>query len=121
MSGTTKQKAVHQIRLGKPKAHGQGNIVNPGEVFDCPNSDLEWLQEQGACVDVDEPELAQAASDDEEAERQKLLAKAKDLGIKGIRKDLNVDTLREKIAEHEAAQGGDDDGDDDGSDEDVVG
>ena len=156
MSGTTKQRAIHEIRLGKPKKNGEPNIVKPGEPFDCPNEDLEWLQAQGACADLDEKEIAKVAAkaaattdpnaaasststastdddddddqdgddqdgdgdgDDEadaeaaEAEPQELLKEAKALKIKGIRKDLTAETLREKIAEHKAAQGGEDDDD----------
>lgn len=143
MSGTTKQRAIHQIRLGKPKKNGQSNVVQPNELFDCPNEDLEWLQSQGACVDPDESDVAAAkkkaaattdpnaaasttktaSTDDQddddqdgdgdadafEAERQELLKEAKALKIKGIRKDLTAETLREKIAEHKAAEGGEDD------------
>lgn len=158
MSGTTKQRAIHQIRLGKPKKNGEPSIVQPNEVFDCPNEDLEWLQAQGACVAPDEADLVaakkkaaattdptaaasttQTASTDDdqddddddqdddddeggegdgddaeakaEAERQELLKEAKALKIKGIRKDLTAETLREKIAEHKAAQYGEDDED----------
>jgi hypothetical protein len=130
MSGTTKQRAIHEIRLGAPKKNGEPNIVKPKEVFDCPNDDLEWLQDQGACVDLDEADVASAkkkaaaatdpnaggGDDDEakaEAERLELLKEAKGLKIKGIRKDFSAETLREKIAEHKAAQAGDDDGDGD--------
>lgn len=152
MSGTTKQRAIHQIRLGKPKKNGEPNVVQPNELFDCPNEDLEWLQNQGACVDPDESDVAAAkkkaaattdpnaaasttktaSTDDQddddddqddddqdgdgdadaeaaEAERQELLKEAKALKIKGIRKDLTAETLREKIAEHKAAEGGEDD------------
>ena len=55
MSGTTRQRAVHEIRL-KPNKDGTPNIVKPKELFDCPDEDLKWLQAQGACVDSDEPE-----------------------------------------------------------------
>jgi hypothetical protein len=161
MSGTTKQRAIHQIRLGKPKKNGQSNVVQPNELFDCPNEDLEWLQSQGACVDPDESDVAAAkkkaaattdpnaaaSTDDQdddqddddqdddqddddqddddqddgqdgdgdgdadavEAERQELLKEAKALKITGVRKDLTAETLREKIAEHKAAKGGEDD------------
>ena len=135
MSGTTKQRAIHEIRLGKPKKNGEPNIIKPKEIFDCPDDDLEWLQEQGACVDPDESDVVAAkkkaasttdpntggGADDEakaEAERLELLKEAKALKIKGIRKDFSAETLREKIAEHKAAQDDDDDGDGDGSDDD---
>lgn len=157
MSGTTKQRAIHEIRLGAPKKNGEPNIIKPGETFDCPNGDLEWLQAQGACADPSEKETAKvarkaaattdpnaaasttasASTDDDqddddddqddqdgdgdgdgepdaeaaETERQELLKEAKALKIKGIRKDLTAETLREKIAEHKAAQGGEDDED----------
>lgn len=60
MSGTTKQRAVHEIRL-KPNKDGTPNVVRPKEVFDCPNDDLEWLQKQGACVDVEGEEASAPA------------------------------------------------------------
>lgn len=60
MSGTTKQRAVHEICL-KPNKDGTPNIVKPKEVFDCPNDDLEWLQNQGACVDVEGEEASAPA------------------------------------------------------------
>lgn len=159
MSGTTKQRAIHEIRLGKPKKNGEPNIIKPNETFDCPNEDLEWLQAQGACADLDEKETAKvarkaaattdpnavasttapASTDDDqddddgdqddddgdgepdaeaaEAERQELLKEAKALKIKGIRKDLSAETLREKIAEHKAAEEG---GEGDDDEEDVL-
>lgn len=60
MSGTTKQRAVHEIRL-KPNKDGTPNVVKPKEVFDCPNDDLDWLQKQGACVDVEGEEASAPA------------------------------------------------------------
>ena len=60
MSGTIKQRAVHEIRL-KPNKDGTPNIVKPKETFDCPSEDLDWLQKQGACVDVEGEEDSASA------------------------------------------------------------
>lgn len=63
------------------------------------------------------PPVTQTPEDDTEeqppadTERQTLLALAKDAGIKGIRRDMTVETLREKLREHAALEADDDDED----------
>lgn len=127
MSKTVKQKAVHEIRLGKPKANGEANIIKPGVIFDCPADDLEWLQKQGACVDVAREVVAATPVDSEEEHRLALIEDAKALGVKGIRKDMTAEVVQAKIDQHRATEvkkaedegSADDDGEDDGN-EDVL-
>lgn len=123
MSDTIRQKALHQIHLARKTKKGERETVEPGEEFDCPKDDLEFLRKSGACVDPDRnvvqatTESSAIATDSEEERRQVLLGQAKDLKIKGIRKDMTAEKLQEKIDQWRAENGdgpvGDgDDGDD---------
>ena len=121
MSDTVRQKALHQIRLGRKTKKGERETVEPGEEFDCPKDDLEFLRESGACVDPDRnvvqatKESSAVATSSDEEERQVLLGQAKDLGIKGVRKDMTAAKIQEKIDQWRAENGdgpvGDGDGD----------
>lgn len=116
MAGTTKMIAVHQITL-KPDGKKQRIIKpHPTKPFDCPNDDLDFLREAGAVKDY-ETEVVEDDDDEDddepdqaEVERLALVDEAKKLKIKGIRKDMSTDTLREKITE---AKGADDDSEED--------
>lgn len=115
MAGTTKMIAVHQITL---KSDGKKERIikpHPTKPFDCPNDDLAFLREAGAVKDY-EAEVVEDEDDEEddepdaaEVERLALVDEAKKLKIKGIRKDMSAETLREKIAEAK----GDDDSEED--------
>lgn len=132
MSKTVRQKALHQIRLGKKKnAKGEPEIIEPNTEFDCPEDELAFLQDAGACVDPDRnvvqatKESSAVATDSAEEERQVLLGQAKDLGVKGIRKDMTAVKIQEKIDEWRAENGdpgpeGDGDEADDGDGDDVL-
>ena len=123
---TTPQIALHEIRLGKPKRNGEADIVAPGKMFDCPDDELEFLQSAKACRDLTDDEAerlkpskkkaakTEKEDDPDEAKRLALIEEAKGMGVKGIRKDMTLETVQEKIDEHKAAEG-------DGEDEDVVG
>lgn len=99
MSRTVKQFAIHQIRLGKSKKNGEVNIISPGKEFDCPEDELDFLQSAGACRDPEpmgekSPDLVPI---DPEGARQALIAQAKNLKIKGIRKNMSKEAIQAKI------------------------
>lgn len=132
MAKTTPQMSIHEIRLGKSKRNGEANIVAPGKPFDCPGDELDFLQDAGACRNLTEDEAARysggskkaakAETGDEPDEAEKarlaLIQEAKDLGVKGVRKDWSAEKTQTMIDEFKAAQ--DEDGDQDDGDEDVV-
>lgn len=121
MADTKKMIALHRITL-KPDGKKEKIIEpHPVKTFDCPVDDIEYLKDAGAIMeptdensrievveaDGDETVVsgasgADSTEDDAETERLELLAKAKGMKIKGIRKDMAADTLREKITEAEA-------------------
>lgn len=112
MSKTVRQKAIHQIRLGARKdKRGEVETIEPGEEFNCPEEELTFLQNAGACVDPDRnvtratSTTAAVQTDSAEEERQVLLGQAKELGIKGIRKDMTATKIQEKIDEWRAENG----------------
>ncbi len=117
-------KAVHRIAVGKPKGNGQLNYIEPGKNFAVEEDEARKLVKEGAATKV-EAKAAPAKSDDDdgdddkaaaEAARVARLAEAKEMGIKGLRKDAAMETIEAKIAEAKKAAEDDDGGDGEGED-----
>ena len=100
---TVKRQALHQIVLGK------NNVVMPGKIFDCPVDQLEFLTEAGAVGEVapvEDQEHVAPLTEAEQAEitRQQELEAAKAAGVKNLRKDASLETIREMVAKHNEEQ-----------------
>jgi hypothetical protein len=123
MTKTVALKAVHSIRMtikaGTKDTPPVVEDIRPGAVFACPVDKVKELKESGAAVATNRTVPVEATADnpvdpdaDDEGEGddegddtaptiEELVAKAKTLGVKGVRKDWSVEKLTEEIAKVE--------------------
>lgn len=116
ISRTLKQGTPGDKNKGLASTPPETQTIRKGTVFVSEGEELADLKRQGAVrepgpdekVEVaisDVPVTAQEAAKDAEAEQQQAaLEEAQSLGVKGVRKGMKLETLREKIEEFKAEQ-----------------